>query len=101
MDDDEPDQIQELRNRIGEMQVALLAAVAEVKALTVLSETLWEKQGAKMPNGKTFSELVHLLKSSLLDDRLSKLADSDMILASRLKEEVGRYLKAESSKMPI
>ncbi len=82
------------------MQVALLAAVAEVKALTVLSETLWENQSARMPDGKTFSELVHLLKCSLLDGRLSELADTDMILASNLRAKIDRYLEVENHKTP-
>src|ERR1700722_10956212 len=100
MSENQTEQIRELRNRIGEMQVALLATTAEVKALTVLSETLWEKQRVRMPDGKTFSELVRLLKSSLLDIRLSELADTDMIAASCLKTNVERYLEVENCKKP-
>jgi hypothetical protein len=100
MGEDHAGELQELRNRVGEMQVALMAAVAEVKALTVMSESLWENLGAPMPHGKTFSELVYMLKCSLLDGRLSELADTDMMMASRLRTHLDRYLEVEHDKTP-
>ncbi len=98
MGESEAKELQELKSRLGEMQVALLAAVAEVKALTVLSETLWGQMGTPMPGKKTFSELVHLMKSALLEARISELADTDMIMASQLKANIDRYIEVERSK---
>jgi hypothetical protein len=93
MDEKTAKEIQELRNRIGELQVGLLSALAEVKALTLLSTALWEKQKVEMADGRTVSEVMQLMKKAILDSRLSRLADTDMNLASKLKRKIEKYLK--------
>ena len=93
MDEQTAKTIQGLRNEVGDLQLLLWQTLAEVKALKALSTALWEKQNIEMADGRTISEVLQLLKGDILNEGLSKLADADMNLASKLNRRMEQLLK--------
>jgi hypothetical protein len=100
MDEKTAKEIQELRNQIGNVTMSLLALCAEVKALKTLAIVLWEQQGIEMTGGKTISDVLELLKEEVLDEKLKKLADLDMAMASKLKRRLEKFLKNKNPQTP-
>ena len=84
--------IMELESRICELQAFSILAVAELRAVKEMATIVWESQQVKVDATRDIPTVLESMHKEWINTILSEFADKDMTAASKLKENIDRYL---------
>lgn len=88
-------ELEDLRERISELQALTLIGVAETNALKELSMIIWESQKVEIDQTRTIDVTLQKMREGHLERLLSSFADLNMKAASTLRQNIDRFSKGK------
>jgi hypothetical protein len=87
------ERIMDLESRICELQAFSILTLAELRAVKELAIIVWESQQVKVDATRDIATVLESMQREWVDVILPEFADIDMTAATKLKQNIDRYLK--------